>query len=153
MGRFGAAASLLFLVACGDNLGNDLEGADVNAPDEVGSVTPRYEPEVCGVIAWDPNLTGADPSQDLSVAARADGGATVLTTPLAGGTVYGFQVDPRMNMEGNTIYKLPLDNTNLFDKVTVSYIQERPVSTALADGAIFVHMLNETLTTAEYITG
>jgi len=151
MGRIGAAALLLLGTACGDNVGGDLPPGQGDGPNEAGSVTARYEPEVCGVIAWSPT-SGVDAAQDLSVAARADGGATVLTAPLSGGTVYGFQVDPRMNMEGNAVSKLPLDNTTTFDKVTVSYIQERPVSVALSGGAAFIHMLNDTLTTAEFIT-
>ena len=150
MGRF-CASVLLLVGACGDNSEIDLGGSpdDQVEPGEVGTVTPRYTPAVCGVMAWDPNLA-LDPAQDVSVAARPGGGATFFSAPLGGGTLTGFQLDPRMNMENGTVVKLPITNAS-FDKVAVSYIQNRPVSTAIADGAVYLHMLDNKLETAEYI--
>ncbi len=127
-----------------------------NLPDDqapagdTGMVTPRYQPQVCGVMAWDPNI-GLDAAQDVSVAARPAGGATFFSAPIAGGTLTGFQLDPRMHMESPTPAKLPITNA-AFSDVTVSYLQDRPVSTALADGAVYVHMLDAQLQNPEYIT-
>lgn len=117
---------------------------------DTGMVTPRYLPQVCGVRAWDPNI-GLDAAQDVSVAARPSGGATLFAAPLAGGTMTGFQLDPRMHMESPTPQKLPITN-GAFSSVTVSYIQDRPVSTAIANGAVYVHMLDNNLQNPEYIT-
>lgn len=148
MGRF--FASVLFLAACGDNSDLDLSGnPDQVEPGDNGTVAARYQPAVCGVMAWD--NVGLDAAQDVSVTARPNGGATFFSAPLAGGSLTGFQLDPRMNMENGTIQKLPINNA-LFDKVAVSYIQNRPVSTAISDGAVYVHTLDTKLETAEYIT-
>ena len=83
MGRF-VAGALLLLGACGDNM---VDGPG-NLPDDqapagdTGMVTPRYQPQVCGVMAWDPNI-GLDAAQDVSVAARPAGGATFFSAPPA----------------------------------------------------------------------
>lgn len=150
MGRL-AASLFLLLGACGDNLGDgSKELPDPNLdPGAIGTPTPRFTPEVCGVMSWD--QVGLDAAQDVSVAARSGGGATVFATPLAGGAITGFQLDPRMNMETGTISKLPMSN-GAFTKGTVSYIHDRPVSAAIAEDAVFVHMLDENLSSAEYIT-
>jgi hypothetical protein len=152
MGRFGASL-LLLLGACGDNLGDesrDLPDPDLN-PGDLSTIAPRFTPEVCGVMAWDG--IGIDTAQDISVAARPTyrGGATVFATPLGGGTITGFQLDTRMDMESGTAQKLPITN-GAFSTGTVSYIQNRPVSAAIAEDAVYIHMLDESLQTAEYIT-
>src|SRR5690606_14444256 len=85
---------------------------------------------------------------DVSIAARPNGGATVLSVPKAGGSLVGFNVDTRMNMEGDGV-KLDVEQT--FDKVSASYIGDRPVSTALVDGTIHVHMLDFDLGQPQYI--
>lgn len=146
MGRFWLSA--LLLGACGDNVSTlDLPDDTVD-PGANGSPVARYSPSVCSVMAWD--SIGLDAAQDVSVAARPGGGATFVATPTAGGFLTGFQLNARMNMEGGTAQKLPITNEG-FNKVTVSYVHDRPVSTAIADGAVYVHMLGENLEHAEYI--
>jgi hypothetical protein len=100
-------------------------------------------------MSWDDIGIGA--AQDLSVAARPTGGATVFATPLAGGTITGFQLDLRMKMESGIAQKLPIMNA-AFNLGMVLYIQNRPVSAAIAEDAVFIHMLDESLSSAEYIT-
>jgi hypothetical protein len=124
---------------------------DVIGPDDPsngidGTVAARVVPDVCGAMAWDANIP-VDRALDVSVVGRDIGGATVFSAPLAGGTLFGFQVTPRM--EGNEAVKLPIDGA--FDKVTVSYVQQRPVSAAAQDGAIYLHMFDDKLVDAEYI--
>lgn len=150
MGRF-CASVLLLLGACGDNVVVDPESlpGDGTQPGENGSVVARYEPQVCGVVSWDPSVA-INPAQDVSVAARPGGGATLLGAPLSGGALTGFVTNERMDMQGDSITKVAASNA-AFDKVTVAYMQDRPVTTAVADGAVYVHMLDENLGSPQYI--
>lgn len=150
MGRL-SATLLLLLGACGDNLDGDgsvAGGTDDIQPNGNGDVLPRYVPSVCSVNQWSASNTG-DRALNLSVIESPLGGATLVTAPQAGGTLFGFQLDPRMDMIGDGT-KVPIDGT--FSNVAVSYVQNRPVTTSIADGAIYVHMLDENLEFPQYIT-
>lgn len=149
MGRTSATFLLLSLAACGDNVGGDGLGAgptDDIQPAGNGDVVPRYVPHVCSVNSWTPQL--ADPEMNISVVQRPAGGATLVSAPRAGGSLYGFNLDPRMDMIGDGL-KI-LDGT--FDNVSVSYVGGRPVTTSVADGAIHVNLLDENLQNPQYIT-
>src|SRR4051794_35345153 len=118
MGRTSATLLLLSsLAACGDNVD---DGTLAPGPDDVvhpngnGDVIPRYVPRVCGVNSW--SSPTDDPSMNLSVVQRPTGGATLLSAPRAGGAIYGFNLDPRMDMIGHG--QKVLDGT--FDNVSVS---------------------------------
>lgn len=148
MGRIWTTV-LLLASACGDNLDTEFPDGAENGVDNdgVGSPTARYAPQVCGISAWDPSFT-LDPAIDVSVVARPGGGATLLSTPLAGGDLLGFQLSPRM--DGGAVTKVPIYNAQ-FAGVTVSYIQDRVISTAVADGGVYVHMLDDNLMSPQYI--
>ncbi len=140
MGRF-SSILLLLLVACGDNVTDD--GVVSGLPDEVqpnGNATPlpRYVPTVCGVQSWTTNL--ADDAMNVSVA-PFPGGAAVLATPRAGGSIAGFVLDTRMDMI--TATKVPIDGT--FTQVTASYVNDRTVAAAVHDDTVVVNLLDENL--------
>lgn len=150
MGRL-SACLLLLLGACGDNVGVEGLGAGPSEDIETGGTAdnvPRYVPQVCGVSSWSPTVT--DPALDLSVAQRPGGGATLLNVPRSGGTLTGFNVDPRMNMEGADLTKVATDWA--FEQITVSYVENRPISTGVAAGALYLHVLGEALEDPQYIT-
>jgi hypothetical protein len=111
-----------------------------------GDVVPRYVPHVCGVNSWTPTI--ADPAMNMSVVQRPTGGATLVTAPRVGGEIYGFNLDPRMDMIGSG--QKVLDGT--FDNVSVSYVNGRPVTTSVADGAVHVNLLDENLEYPQFIT-
>jgi hypothetical protein len=77
---------------------------------------------------------------NLSVTQRPDGGATVLTAPIKGGSLLGFSVDTAMDIVTASSTKVPIDG--IFTQVSVSYLQGLPVSTAIAGDTIFVHQLD-----------
>lgn len=150
MGRF-CASLLLLLGACGDNVDGDGLGPgqtdDIN-PGGNGDVIPRYVPAVCGLNQWTPTI-GADPTMRVSVAQRPGGGATLLGVPSEGSPMFGFNVRTYADDLGDGT-KVPISGT--FDHVSVSYVNDRPVSTATAGGAVFVHALDENLDNPQYIT-
>jgi hypothetical protein len=149
MGRTSATLLLLSLAACGDNLDDGSLGAgpdDVVHPSGNGDVVPRYVPHVCGVNSW--SSVADDPAMNMSVVQRPTGGATLLTAPRAGGSIFGFNLDPRMDMIGAG--QKVLDGT--FDNVSVSYVNGRPVTTTAADGAIHINLFDENLNYPQFIT-
>jgi hypothetical protein len=152
MGRFSSVLVLL-LAACGDNLEVD-PGAPLPLhqvdPDGNATATPRYVPSVCGVQSWTTGLA-AIPGMNVSVAARHDvtgvpDGAVVLATPREGGTLTGFVLDTRMDMVSER--KLAIDGA--FTQVVASYVNDRLVSTAVQDGAVFMHLLDNDLGNPQY---
>ncbi len=129
----------------------DDAGLGAGPPDEIHPAgnqddVPRYVPSVCGVNSWSPDLNNPDTA--LSVVQRPDGGATLVSAPLSGGSLYGFNLDPRMDMVGEPSKLLDGKFTN----VSVSYVNDRPVTTSIQDGAIFVNMLDENLQAPQLIT-
>jgi hypothetical protein len=147
MGRFSSLVFVL-LAACGDNL-NGPEGAGPGPTDEVspnGNATdiPRYVPSVCGVETWSMN-TMRDAGINVSVAPRA-GSAAVLAVPRSGGSMMGFVLDDRMNMVSTN--KIAIDGS--FTQVVASYVNGRTVSTAVQDGAVFLHLLDDDLGNPQY---
>jgi hypothetical protein len=149
MGRTSATFLLLSLAACGDNF--DDEGLGAGPTDDVNpagnqDVVPRYVPSVCGINSWSPDF--ANPEMDMSVVQRPSGGATLVTAPRAGGALYGFNLDPRMDMIGDG--KQILDGS--YSHVSVSYVNDRPVTTSVADGAVFINLMDENLQYPQYIT-
>jgi hypothetical protein len=149
MGRI-CASLLLLLGACG--VDGDVEGlppgpTDDIQPGGVGDIVPRYVPQVCGVSSWSPDVAGG--AMHVSVAQRPGGGATILAAPHDGGQVVGFNTDFRMNLDG-TGTKVPLGNSSSF--VRAAYMMDRPVSATVDDGAVYVHLLDYDLQTAQYVT-
>src|SRR5262249_1194022 len=84
------------------------------------------------------------PGINVSVAPRP-GGAAVLAVPREGGSMMGFVLDDRMNMVSTT--KVPIDGA--FTQVVASYVNGRTVSTAVQDGAVFLHLLDDDLGTPQ----
>jgi hypothetical protein len=150
MGRTSATTLLLLsLAACGDNLDDGSLGAgpaDDIHPAGNGDVIPRYVPHVCGVNSWSPTVS--NPEMALSVVQRPTGGATLVSAPRAGGSIYGFNLDPRMDMVG--VGQKVLDGT--FDNVSISYVGGRPVTTSVAGGAVYVNVLDDNLAYPQFIT-
>jgi hypothetical protein len=141
MGRFSSVLVVVLLAACGDNLVGDEGGAGRGPAGEVdpnGNATdvPRYVPSVCSVQTWATNVTG-DAGMNVSVAPNSNG-AAVLATPRIGGMLTGFVLDTRMNMI--SVNKVAIDGA--FTQVVASYVGERLVSTAVQDGAVFMHLLD-----------
>lgn len=149
MVRTSATFLLLSLAACGDNVGGDGLGAgptDDIQPSGNGDVVPRYVPRVCSADSWTPSI--ADPAMNISVVQRPNGGATLVSAPLAGGSLYGVNLDPRMEMIGE-VTKIV---TGTYDNVSVSYVGGRPVTTSISDGAIYVNILDEDLQYPQLVT-
>jgi hypothetical protein len=140
MVRFSSVLVLL-LAACGDNLvDDDVTGrSPVDELETAGIAAdpPRYLPAVCGVQSWTTNITG-DAGMNVSVAPHPDG-AAVLATPRVGGSLTGFVLDTRMNMV--SVNKVAIDGA--FTQVVASYVENRLVSTAVQDGAVFTHLLDD----------
>ncbi|HTL32959.1 MAG TPA: hypothetical protein VL326_07535 [Kofleriaceae bacterium] len=148
MGRFSSILVLLLgAAACGDNLGPDdtsiSGGTDQVDPSGNQTATPRFVPSVCGVQTYTTNLSGD--AMQLSVAARPQG-AVLLTTSTTGSLMSGFVLDDRMQMQAAT--KLAIDGS--FTSVVASYRNERLVSTAVQDGAVFMHLLDPDLGNPQY---
>lgn len=148
MGRFSSILVLLLgAAACGDNLGpgdTTINGGSDHV-DSSGNQTaaPRFVPSVCGVQTYTTNL-GGDAMQ-LSVAARPQG-AVLLTTSTTGSLMSGFVLDDRMQMQAAT--KLAIDGA--FTSVIASYRNDHLVSTAVQDGAVFMHLLDPDLGNPQY---
>lgn len=150
MGRLCASVLLLAVGACGDN-GDGRDFDPYVPPDILGGesiATPRLEPAVCGVSSWS-RTAGIDPISQVTAVARPGGGATVLEAPLAGGTLIGVQLNKRMGLESGNVSKLV--NDAAYTSATISYIQDRPVTASLADGALFLHMYDTDLTSPQLI--
>jgi hypothetical protein len=147
MGRFSSVLVLL-LAACGDNLVGDggQSPVPIDEVDQSGNATevPRYVPSVCGVQTWTSSLN-ADAGMNVSVAPRSDG-AVVLATPRSGGSLTGFVLDTRMNVVSAN--KVAIDGS--FTQVVASYVHDRLVSTAIQDGAVFLHLLDNDLSNPQY---
>jgi hypothetical protein len=102
------------------------------------------------VASWS-QTAGIDVNSDVSVASRPLGGATVLGTPLAGGRLIGMQLNHRMGIDPGDLTKVPIANAE-FTNATISYVQNNPVTVALADGAAYIHMLDDDLQNPQFIT-
>lgn len=147
MGRF-SSVLLLTLAACGDNLvddpvdpQNDLELVD-------GSETldqARVVPAVCGVQTWSTNIAGTN-GMNVSVVPRSEQ-AVAIATPVGGGVMTGFLLDPGLHAMSSN--KLPIDGT--FSQVVASIVSDRLVSTAIENGDVYVHMLDDDFTNPQYI--
>jgi hypothetical protein len=147
MGRF--FASILFLAACGDNLG--IQGEDPGIDPTGGNVTdplPRLVPEVCGFAQWT-TVTNADPALQTSVVQRPYG-ATILAVPRNGGTMTGFAIDDRMNlMTDPNGTKVLTDAT--FSAVSASVVDNRLLATAVTADTTYVNLLNDDLTNPQLV--
>lgn len=148
MGRFSSILVLLLgAAACGDNLepdpGTINGGTDQVDPSGNQTASPRFVPSVCGAQTYTTNLSGD--GMQLSVAARPQG-AVLLTTSTAGSLMSGFVLDDRMQMQAAT--KLAIDGS--FTSVVASYRNETLVSTAVQDGAVFMHLLDPDLRNPQY---
>jgi hypothetical protein len=113
-------------------------GQDVNP---VGTQTqqPRFLPNVCSYNSWTP--TTIDPTVNISIAQRPGGGATLVTVPQAGGSLYGFNLDPRMDMIGDGQKVL----SGVYTDNSISWVNGRPVTTSISDGAVYVNLYDENL--------
>jgi len=149
MGRF-ASLVVLLLAACGDN--SVLDGQPGPGPnDQVGAnntdgASPRYVPSVCGAQTWTTSVSNV--AMDVAVAGRPDG-ATILATPQAGGDLTGFVLDTRMRMVADAT-KVAIDTP--FEQIAVSYVGDRIVSTGIASGALYLHLLDNDLTNPQLVT-
>jgi len=140
MGRFLALVSVL--VACGDNLTvEDVQDPDFDGPAKPG-IEARYVPAVCGVRTWDASFA-ADVS--VSVAPGTEGASMVA---LSSGTLYGFVIDPRMDIASST--KIDLGAT--YSSVTASFVGGRVATTSIDTSTVYVHQLDDALANPQYIT-
>lgn len=73
----------------------------------------------------------------------------MLGVPESGSPMFGFNVRTGADDLGDGT-KVPIEGT--FDHVSVSYVDDRPVSTATAAGAVYVHMLDENLDNPQHIS-
>lgn len=150
MGRFLALA--LVLAGCGDNLPTDVVGPDNTVPgtevgtEGTGTTAARVVPTVCGSSSWDSAITTT--TMDLAVLGQKEG-ATLLTVPRDGGALSGFVLDTRMRMmagEQKIDIKVPLS------QISVSQLSGRIAATGIADGSMYLHVLDTDLSNPQFVT-
>lgn len=143
MGRF-ASLFLVLTAACGDNSIVDEPDGTGDGLDPAGDaveVAPRMVPSVCGANEWTAKI--ADPRVDLSVASRADG-AAIVSVPVSGGSATGVIVDTRMRIVSDSTLAM-----GSFEKLAVSHMANRFVSTGISADTLFMHLLQDDLSSPE----
>ena len=140
MGRFILMVGVL--AACGDNLTVDELAIPDVEPSPKPTVDARYIPTVCGVRSWDATFA-ADVNASI---APGDEGASLLA--LSSGTLFGYVIDPRMNVTSST--KIDLGGT--YSSVTASFVGGRVATTSINSSTVDLHQLDENLANPQFIT-
>lgn len=135
----------LMVIGCGDNLGaggdtgdHDLGGAGI---DNSGAVVNKLIPEVCAAHAW-PSVVATSKNLDLR-AIPTEQGAAIYSVARDGSALYGFVVDARGLIMGDTAGTKIVDGT--FTSMSATQIDGRMIVAARDGTKVFVHMVRDDL--------